>query len=111
MMDRSLADHGYEVFFCPGPKKLAGGCRLVEQRHCPLVESVDVILNSLNLDESDNRAVLAALRTSYPRTPVIALVSHREGREHPSCLHGCTVEYFPTSIHDLYGLLDGLVSS
>jgi hypothetical protein len=94
-----------EVAFCDGPEHLPGGCRLVEHRNCPLVESADVILNSLNLDAPDNRAVLTALHTSYPRTPVIALVSHREGREHPSCLHGCTVEHFPTTIHDLLGLL------
>ena len=109
MMERALPDH--DVVFCGGPGQLAGGCRLIEQRNCPLVESADVVLNSLNLDESENRAVLATLRTSYPRTPVVALVSPREGREHPSCLHGCTVEYFPTSIHDLLGLLEDLVSS
>jgi CheY-like chemotaxis protein len=111
MMEGALPDLGYDVAFCDGPAHLPGGCRLVEQGACPLVESADVVLNSLNLDELGNREVLAALHTFHPRTPVIALVSHREAREHPSCLHGCTVEHFPTTIHDLLGLLEQLLSS
>jgi len=97
MMASLLHEHGYDAVFCTGPEALPGGCSLTNNRTCPHVETADVILNSLDLERADNRAVLAALRTAYPRTPVVALVSRQEGREHPGCVHGCTLEYFPTS--------------
>jgi hypothetical protein len=111
MMGTALLVHGYEVAFCAGPAARPGGCSLVTERACPLVESADVIINSLTLDRPENRAVLTALRISHPRTPLIALVSHRDGREHASCLHGCTIEHFPTTVHDLLALLEALVAS
>lgn len=111
MIGDALPSHGYEVIFCAGPEARPDGCSLVTERACPLVESADVVINSLTLDRPENRAVLTALRTSHPHTPRIALMSHRDCREHPNCLHGCTVEYFPTTIHDLVALLRTLIPS
>lgn len=103
----TLGSEEYDFDCCPGPRDLPEGCPLLAGRPCPRAERADVILSSLDLDDDENRSVLQGLRTTYPRTRVVALVSRRQAREHPSCLHGCQVEFLPIPVHDLDRLVGG----
>ncbi|MGY6502599.1 MAG: N-acetyltransferase family protein [Acidimicrobiales bacterium] len=65
-----LAEAGYQVLACPGPRRGPGGrCPHLDGEPCPLADGADAIVVSLALDEA-GRAIVAEHRRQHPGTPV-----------------------------------------
>ena len=83
--------HGCHVTSCGGPRRLPGGCVLVEEGGCSILDEVDVVLFGLDLDRECEAAVLDAVRSAYPTVPVVLEIPRSTARRHAHRLEGCTV--------------------
>lgn len=89
---RALRARGLDVVDCGGPRDLGvAGCPVVTSGRCSLVEHADVVLFDLDLDNEDDRAVLAAMRAAHPDVPVVLEVPTAKARRHAGVLAGLTV--------------------
>lgn len=68
--ERAVAEAGYQVLSCPGPRRGPGGrCPHLSGERCPLADGADAVVFSLALD-ADGREILAGHRRRNPDTPV-----------------------------------------
>lgn len=80
---------GYEVAICDGPGTRPGACTLLRTGACALAEDADVVLNGFGLSRSGHRAIVSALRSTYPDTPLLVEVAPPRAEEHAELLDGC----------------------
>jgi CheY-like chemotaxis protein len=89
---RALELEDVELVACTGPdERRHRRCPLVEAHTCPLVESADLVVSALPIDEMSTREVLRALRQDVPDVPTVSVgLSHADVlRYHPALL-GCS---------------------
>jgi len=80
MSERYLIEEGFQVATCGGPETLRRGvCPLASGHNCELANGADVIYTGLNWQARSSRDVLRALRTRFPRKPVVIEVSRADG--------------------------------
>ena len=99
---RLLQTAGYEVSWCPGPEgHPVRRCPLMNGDVCPLVESADVLVCALGLDQQSGREVLDALHRTRPELPVVVETTASQAeRWEPLVAHHRVVNA-PTSAKDL----------
>lgn len=77
--ERNLADEGFQVATCGGPRTLPRGrCPLAMGAECPLAAGADVIYTSLDWHDSSSRQVLDALVDRYADKPVVVAAGPRD---------------------------------
>ncbi len=69
---RFLGDLGYEISWCPGPSA-SSSCVLVTDGHCPLIERADIVVTTLDPEDTYNRPVLGRLHNRSPVKSTIAV--------------------------------------
>jgi hypothetical protein len=89
---RLLRDDGLEAEVCRGPHRVPqGGCPILTDGDCTLVERADVVLFDLDLDDPVEREVLRVARLRYPDKPVVVETPTSAAHRHAADLGGCTV--------------------
>ena len=94
---RAFEQAGFDVALCTGPDADTD-CPLHDSQRCGLVERADVILFGLGTTDERSRAVLRALRTHYPETPVVVEVPRERSQDDAHLPEGCLALAFPASI-------------
>ena len=87
-----LADAGCEVSWCPGPSAEAPSwCPMLGGRRCCLVESADLVLFGLDLDDDDGRRVLSGLRALHHDATIVVEADADQVQRRADALAGCRV--------------------
>lgn len=106
-----LTEAGFDVATCDGPNRLPNHrCPLIADGDCPLVSGADVIVNALHLTDEANRAVLGAVRTAQPDTPIIVETTRLRARHFQDLVAGCRLLLEPVGQQDLLTEVDAALA-
>lgn len=97
-----LEDAGYQVLGCGGPHELTdGGCPMVAEGRCTLIDGADVVINGLGVRDPAHRAVLASIRAHSSGLPVLVELPSTQQDRLEADFPGCQRIPFPVRPHDL----------
>ncbi len=91
----AFTDAGFDVVVCGGPSTNRP-CPLVTGHSCPLVDRASVVFFGLDFTRPEIRAVLDAIRASYPDVPIV--VETRSADAVGDLPHGVVVLPSSTSV-------------
>ena len=77
----AFREAGLEIALCSGPSIEPGECPLVRGGACGLVADADAVLVELDIRGAQGRAVLEALVSSHPNTPVVVACQRDAGED------------------------------
>lgn len=107
----ALEGGGFSVTHCGGPPALPRtGCPLTAGQPCRMLDTADVVVHDLDLDDPDSRAVLRELHRTHPDVPVVLEIPKGTAREHAAVLAGCYV-VFPFDMSRLVAAVADAVDS
>lgn len=103
---RILAEAGYDVATCPGPR--AGtptttggpGCPLLQGATCSAVTAADVIVTGLSLGQADESLVVCRLRAAAQDTPIVLECPRPSAETHAEITQGMQ-RVFPLTFESL----------
>lgn len=103
---RILAEAGYDVATCPGPR--AGtptttggpGCPLLQGETCSAVTTADVIVTGLSLGQADESLVVSRLRAAAQDTPIVLECPRPSAETHAAITEGMQ-RVFPLTFESL----------
>lgn len=107
----ALEGAGFSVTHCGGPPALPlTGCPLAADQPCRVIDTADVVVHDLDLDDPDNRAILQELQRTHPEVPIVLEIPKGTAREHADLLAGCYV-VFPFDMNRLIAAVTDAVNS
>ncbi|MEX2556101.1 MAG: hypothetical protein WEB06_10755 [Actinomycetota bacterium] len=114
--ERLLRRAGFAVATCPGPQGPPElfprrRCLLVDEGMCPLAARADVIVFGLGLGRPKTQAVLRALRTVLPATPVCVEAPQPDIARHEDLVRGCERIPFPATRETFVGTINRALES
>lgn len=87
----ALEGVGFSVTHCDGPSALPRtGCPLTAGHPCHVLDTADVVVHDLDLDDPHNHAILRELHRTHPEVPVVLEIPKGTAREHAALLAGCS---------------------
>ena len=108
VVEERLVEEGYDAVSCWGPTRGGGaGCPLLCGKGCPLVESADVIVQSIPFSQRKTFPILEAVREAVPQTPVCVEVAEPSRWKLGEALAGCAIIDLPMTTDRLLAAVDG----
>ena len=83
-----LAAEGYEVATCTGPMRRFP-CPMVEKGRCERVDQADVVVFGFEVEDEEDRGVLAALKAQNPGVPIVIEIPPSRVPFYKDELEGC----------------------
>jgi len=82
------------VAVCPGPEQ-SEHCPLTGPEGCAIAHGADVVVSSLDLERSEAREVLQALRLRCAATPLVVVIPPGDRSGRPDLPEGCELVVSP----------------
>lgn len=103
---RILAEAGYDVATCPGPRADTDtptggpGCPLLHGAACSAVTTADVVVTGLSLGQADESLVVSRLRAAAQDTPIVLECPRPSAETHADMTKGMQ-RVFPLTFESL----------